>query len=34
VSLNEMIQATAQWLQRGGVTIGKPTHFEVTDGKF
>jgi nucleoside-diphosphate-sugar epimerase len=34
VSLDEMIEATAQWLRQGGVTIGKPTHFETTDGKF
>ncbi len=34
VSLEEMITATAKWLQQGGVTINKPTHFESTDGKF
>jgi nucleoside-diphosphate-sugar epimerase len=34
VSLPEMIEATAQWMQRGGASLGKPTHFEVTDGTF
>jgi nucleoside-diphosphate-sugar epimerase len=34
VSLHEMIEATASWLQQGGETIGKPTHFEVQDGQF
>jgi nucleoside-diphosphate-sugar epimerase len=34
VSLDEMIDATVHWLQMGGSTIGKPTHFEVHDGQF
>lgn len=34
VSLEEMIDATADWLKSGGQTIGKPTHFEVQDGQF
>ncbi len=34
LSLEEMIEATADWLQHGGETIGKPTHFEVQDGQF
>ena len=34
VSLDEMIEATAQWQIRGGTTLGKPTHFEVRDGQF
>jgi nucleoside-diphosphate-sugar epimerase len=34
VSLDEMIQATAEWLKIGGTTLGKPTHFEVTSGTF
>lgn len=34
VSLEEMIEATAQWLERGGEILGKPTHFEVHDGQF
>ncbi len=34
VSLEEMTEATAQWVQQDGATIGKPTHFETTDGRF
>lgn len=34
VSLDEMIEATAQWIEHGGASIGKPTHFEVHDGQF
>ncbi|MEJ7590601.1 MAG: NAD(P)-dependent oxidoreductase [Planctomycetaceae bacterium] len=34
VSLEEMIEATAQWHRLGGATLGKPTHFESTDGQF
>ena len=34
VSLDEMIRATAQWIQHGGENIGKPTHFENCDGRF
>lgn len=34
VSLDEMIEATAQWVRLGGQTLGKPTHFEVRDGQF
>jgi nucleoside-diphosphate-sugar epimerase len=34
VSLEEMIQATAQWQRQGGARLGKPTHFEVRDGQF
>lgn len=34
VSLAEMIEATARWIQHGGGTLGKPTHFEVQDGQF
>ncbi|MBL9116122.1 MAG: NAD(P)-dependent oxidoreductase [Verrucomicrobiaceae bacterium] len=34
VSLEEMIQATSDWLMRGGETLNKPTHFEVTSGNF
>lgn len=34
VTLDEMIAATAHWVKRGGVTLGKPTHFETRDGKF
>jgi nucleoside-diphosphate-sugar epimerase len=34
VSLDEMIARTADWIQRGGETWNKPTHFQVRDGKF
>lgn len=34
VTLDEMIEATAQWVRLGGQTLGKPTHFEVRDGTF
>jgi nucleoside-diphosphate-sugar epimerase len=34
VSIEEMIEATAHWIQIGGETHGKPTHFEVHDGTF
>lgn len=34
VSLEEMITATADWVRAGGESLGKPTHFEVSDGAF
>lgn len=34
VTLDEMIEATANWVRLGGQTLGKPTHFEVRDGSF
>ena len=34
VSLDEMIEATAEWVRRGGAMLGRPTHFEATDGQF
>lgn len=34
VSLEQMILWQAKWLADGGVSIGKPTHFEVNNGKF
>lgn len=33
-SLDAMIAAVAGYLQAGGRLLGKPTHFEVRDGKF
>jgi hypothetical protein len=30
----QMLHWIADWIQRGGETLGKPTHFEVRDGKF
>lgn len=34
VSLDEMLDWTAAWLLEGGASLGKPTHFEVSDGKY
>lgn len=34
VSLTEMIEATAHWQRCSRATLGKPTHFETTDGRF
>jgi nucleoside-diphosphate-sugar epimerase len=34
VSLQQMIGWIADWVQRGGVGLNKPTHFEARDGKF
>ncbi|MHA4739985.1 NAD-dependent epimerase/dehydratase family protein [Dyadobacter sp. MSC1_007] len=33
-TLKEMIGITAQWLQQGGRTINKPTHFQERKGQF
>ncbi|MBW3597640.1 MAG: NAD-dependent epimerase/dehydratase family protein [Planctomycetes bacterium] len=32
--IEQMLRWTAEWVQRGGETLQKPTHFEVRDGKF
>jgi nucleoside-diphosphate-sugar epimerase len=34
VSAVQMIHWIADWFRRGGPTLGKPTHFEVRDGRF
>ena len=34
VSTSELMNAVALWLERGGRTLDKPTHFETADGKF
>lgn len=34
VSLEEMIDWQADWIARGGESLGKPTGFQVRDGKF
>ncbi|MCX7918033.1 MAG: NAD-dependent epimerase/dehydratase family protein [bacterium] len=34
VSVSEMITMIADWIQHGGKLLGKPTHFQVTDGQF
>jgi nucleoside-diphosphate-sugar epimerase len=34
VSAAQLIHWIADWVRRGGESLGKPTHFEVRDGKF
>ena len=34
VPISSVIAWCAEWVARGGETLGKPTHFETTDGKF
>ena len=34
VSMEQMIDWIAGWIEAGGATLGKSTHFEVRDGKF
>ena len=34
VSADMLIQWVADWIGRGGPTLGKPTHFEASDGSF
>jgi nucleoside-diphosphate-sugar epimerase len=34
VSEEQLIERIADWLLRGGPTLGKPTHFQTRDGKF
>jgi nucleoside-diphosphate-sugar epimerase len=34
VGAAQIIEWIADWTRRGGETLGKPTHFEVRDGKF
>jgi nucleoside-diphosphate-sugar epimerase len=34
VSIDEMINAQAQWIMADNRSLGKPTHFEVNNGKF
>jgi nucleoside-diphosphate-sugar epimerase len=34
VTIEEMIEATVHWQRLGGATLGKPTHFETTNGRF
>ncbi len=34
VGLLQMVEWIADWVRRGGANLGKPTHFEVRDGKF
>lgn len=34
VSLETMLDWTADWVARGGQSLGKPTHYEARDGKY
>jgi nucleoside-diphosphate-sugar epimerase len=34
VSVDQLIEWTAQWVMSGGSSLGKPTHFESRDGRF
>ena len=34
VSVDQMLKWVADWVQRGGEHLGKPTHFESRDGQF
>ena len=34
VPVSRIIKWTAEWLKDGGKLLGKPTHFEVRDGKY
>ncbi len=34
VAIDTLLDWTADWIARGGVTWGKPTHFEVRDGSY
>ncbi len=34
VPLEKMIDWTADWVARGGASLGKPTHFETRDGRY
>jgi nucleoside-diphosphate-sugar epimerase len=34
MSVDDMLEMTAQWVERGGELLGKPTKFEARDGRF
>jgi nucleoside-diphosphate-sugar epimerase len=34
VAVGQIMEWAADWVMRGGESLGKPTHFEVRDGKF
>jgi nucleoside-diphosphate-sugar epimerase len=34
LSLERLLEWTAAWVARGGRSLGKPTHFEATDGRY
>ncbi|MBX3010047.1 MAG: NAD(P)-dependent oxidoreductase [Caldilineaceae bacterium] len=34
VSLHQIVEWTAAWVEQGGIMLNKPTHFEARDGRF
>ncbi len=34
IPLEQVLRWTADWVRRGGRTLGKPTHFEAADGRY
>jgi nucleoside-diphosphate-sugar epimerase len=34
VGIEQLLDWTVDWVQRGGANLGKPTHFETRDGKY
>lgn len=34
ITLETMLEWTAEWIEEGGYSLGKPTHYEVNDGKY
>ena len=34
VTLDKMLDWTADWVKHGGKSLGKPTHYEARDGKY
>jgi hypothetical protein len=34
VTLDQLVRWTADWVAGGGRDLGKPTHFEATDGRY
>jgi nucleoside-diphosphate-sugar epimerase len=34
VTIDRLIDWTGEWIRQGGETLGKPTHFEVRDGRY
>ena len=34
MTFDEMIDQVASWVEQGGRSLGKPTHYEVREGRF